>query len=171
MTMQHQITALDILEHKSPRMITLPPDATLGEAVEKMIENNIGAMLISDGDDIIGIWTERDHLKNSLAPGYDLKTNRIGDFMQTRLHTASGDTSIIALQETFLGLFIRHILIAEEGKHIGLLSVGDVMRAVLLQKDREIKELHQIASWEYYENWGWHRKHHGRKRDHSDKEE
>ncbi|MBW2711538.1 MAG: hypothetical protein JRC58_06540 [Deltaproteobacteria bacterium] len=56
-----------------------------------------------------------------------------------------------------MGLFIRHILIEKDGDYIGLLSIGDVLRATLIDQDRQIKELNKIASWEYYENWGWHR--------------
>lgn len=163
--MEQILTALDVLQLKSPRMITVPPDTTLDKAMQKMIEFNIGAMLVAKGEDIVGIWTERDHLKNSLIPGYDPKTQRINDFMQTDLYTAEGDTPILKLQEIFLGLFVRHILIVDLGRYAGLLSIGDVLRASLLQKDFEIKELHQIASWEYYENWGWHRKDHGKQKD------
>ncbi len=152
-------TALDVLEEKSPRMISVDREATLFEALERMVKHDIGAMLVKDEEDIVGIWTERDHLKKSLEPDYDPKTYRIGDFMQTELKSAAADTPILKLQELFLGLYIRHILIKQDEKYVGLLSVGDVIRASLLVKDREIRQLHQIASWEYYENWGWHRKH------------
>ncbi|MGM0454441.1 MAG: CBS domain-containing protein [Thermodesulfobacteriota bacterium] len=152
-------TALDILEEKSPRMISVDRDATLFDAIERMAAHNIGAMLVKDGDKIVGIWSERDHLEKSLEPGYDPKTCRIGDYMQTELKSAPAETPILKLQELFLGLYIRHILIKTEEKYVGLLSVGDVIRASLLVKDQEIRQLHQIASWEYYENWGWHRKH------------
>lgn len=163
--MEHLLTALDVLQLKSSKMITIPPDATLNAAIQKMVEKNIGAMLVEKDGEIVGIWTERDHLRNTLMPGYDPKTNRIGDCMQTGLYTAPADTSVLHLQEIFLGLFIRHILIVAQEKYIGLLSVGDVIRAVLLQKDREIRELNQIASWEYYENWGWDRKFRDKKKD------
>jgi len=163
--MEHLLKARDILGYKSPRMICVPPDATLGEAIEKMVGNKIGAMLVKEGEDIVGIWSERDHLMDTLTPGYDPKTARIRDYMKTDLHTAEADTSIIKLQELFLGLYIRHILIVEQGKQIGLLSIGDVMRATLIQKDRELKELYAIASWEYYENWGWHHKYKDPKKD------
>ena len=53
---------------------------------------------------------------------------------------------------------MRHILVEREGNYIGILSIGDVVRASLLEKDRQIKELNALASWEYYENWGWDRK-------------
>jgi hypothetical protein len=58
----------------------------------------------------------------------------------------------------FLGLFVRHILVTRKRETIGLLSIGDVMRASLLEKDLELRKLTAIASWEYYENWGWERK-------------
>jgi signal-transduction protein with cAMP-binding, CBS, and nucleotidyltransferase domain len=58
----------------------------------------------------------------------------------------------------FLGLFIRHVLIEKEGEYIGLLSIGDILRANMLEQDQKIKELNAVASWEYYENWGWDRK-------------
>jgi signal-transduction protein with cAMP-binding, CBS, and nucleotidyltransferase domain len=152
-------TAADILkEKKTPKMVTITENTTIYEAIAYMVKNKIGAMLISDGDDIKGIWTERDYLRNTMEPGFDPKTARIGDFMKTDLISAEYDTPIIKLQEKFLGLFIRHILIKKKKKYIGMLSVGDVVRASLLAKDNEIKDLNKIASWEYYENWSRRRR-------------
>jgi CBS domain-containing protein len=152
-------TAQDILkEKKAPEMVTISEDTIIYEAIALMVKYKIGAMLISNGDDIKGIWTERDYLRNTMEPGFDPKTARIGDYMKTDLISASYDTPIIRLQEKFLGLFIRHILIKKKKKYIGMLSVGDVIRASLLAKDNEIKDLNKIASWEYYENWSKRRK-------------
>jgi len=152
-------TAQDILkEKKIPKMVTISEDATVYDAIAFMVKNKIGAMLISNGDDIKGIWTERDYLRNTMEPGFDPKTARIGDYMQTNLISAPHDTPIIKLQEKFLGLFIRHILIKKKNIYIGMLSVGDVIRANLLAKDNEIRDLNKIASWEYYENWSRRRK-------------
>jgi len=134
-------------------MVTISEDTTIYDAIAYMVENKIGAMLISNGDDIKGIWTERDYLRNTMEPGFNPKTARIGDYMNTDLISAPHDTTIIKLQEKFLGLFIRHILIKKKNIYIGMLSVGDVIRASLLAKDNEIKDLNKIASWEYYENW------------------
>ncbi len=151
--------AQDILkEKKAPKMVTISEDATIYEAITLMVKNKIGAMLVSNGDDIKGIWTERDYLRNTMEPGFDPKTTRIRDYMKTDLISATHDTTIIKLQEKFLGLYIRHILIKKKKKYIGMLSVGDVIRASLLTKDDEIKNLNKIASWEYYENWSWSRK-------------
>jgi len=147
-------TAGDLLENKKNKdMVTIDENATLFEAIERMVAHRIGAMLVRKGDDIIGIWTERDLLRNIITPGFDPKTARIKDYMQTNLKCLPHDTPIMQLEEAFLGLFIRHHLIVKEDKCIGMLSIGDVLRASLLSKDKEIKVLNKIASWEYYENW------------------
>jgi signal-transduction protein with cAMP-binding, CBS, and nucleotidyltransferase domain len=151
-------TAEDILKDK-PRewKISVTADQTIAAAVEKMNRAGIGAILIEKDEDIIGIWTERDLLRSMSDPRFDPQTARIGDHMKTNLHWAGHDTDLMQLQEMFLGLFIRHILIRREHRFIGLLSIGDVLRASLLEKEKELKKLKKIASWQYYENWGWDR--------------
>ena len=59
--------------------------------------------------------------------------------------------------DKFLGKHMRHLLIEKNGEYIGILSIGDVMRATMLEKDEELKRLNAIVSWEYYENWKWER--------------
>ena len=78
--------------------------------------------------------------------------------MSSPLHCAAHDMTLLKLNEKFLGLFIRHLMIEKDGRQVGLISIGDVMRASMLEKDKQIRELNEIASWEYYEDWGWDRK-------------
>ena len=151
-------TAGDILNDKKRDMVTLRPDQTIREALERMQVNRIGAILVKREEKIVGIWTERDLARDILKREFDINTAAIGDHMTTRLYTAPVDTPILKLQEMFLGLFIRHLLITQGRKTVGLLSIGDVMRAGLLEKDTQIRDLTAMASWEYYENWGWDRK-------------
>jgi len=151
-------TAGDIINDKKRDMVTVRPEQTIREALERMQVNRIGAILVKRADKIVGIWTERDLARDILKPAFDIDTAKVGDHMTTRLYTAPDDTPLLKLQEMFLGLFIRHILITQRRKTIGLLSIGDVMRASLLDKDTQIRDLTAMASWEYYENWGWDRK-------------
>ena len=139
-------------------MVCISPDQVIREAIRLMTAKKIGAILVKKEDKIVGIWTERDLLYNSNQPEFDPNTDLIGDYMTTSLHTAHHDTSILKIKEMFLGLFIRHVIVEKDGVYIGLLSIGDVLRASLIEQDRQIKALNKIASWEYYENWGWHRK-------------
>ena len=152
-------TAEDILNDKRPfEIIAIRHDQTIAAAIERMNQANIGAILIKKAEEIVGIWTERDLLRAMGQPGFDPRKAMVGDHMKTLLHSAAWDTEVMRLEEMFIGLFIRHILIRKEGQYIGLLSIGDVLRASLLEKDRRIRELNTIASWQYYENWGWDRK-------------
>jgi len=145
----------ELLEGKRAGMVTIAPDKTVLEALRIMVEKNIGAILVEDQGRIVGIWTEKDFVRNSLQAGFHPAAARIGDCMVTTVHKAAWDTPLLKLQEMYLGLYTRYVLIEKEGRHVGLLSIGDVLRASLVQKDRQIKELNALASWEYYENWQW----------------
>jgi CBS domain-containing protein len=151
-------TAGDILNDKKRDMVAVRPEQTLREALERMQVNRIGAILVKRAEKVVGIWTERDLARDVLKPGFDIDSARVEDHMTPRLFTAPDDTPLLKLEEMFLGLFTRYILVMHRRKAIGLLSIGDVLRASLLEKDSQIKDLNAVASWEYYENWGWDRK-------------
>ena len=150
-------TAGEILKEKNREMVCISSDKTVRDAIRLMNDSNIGAILVKKNDQIVGIWTERDLLHNMNLPRFNPDMDLIEDYMTTGLYKISNDTSILKINEMFLGLFIRHILVEKDGIYIGLLSIGDVLRATLIEQDRQIKSLNKIASWEYYENWGWPR--------------
>lgn len=150
-------TAEEMVLEKNRPTVTIDASKPIIDALKLMNDHKIGAILVNEGGRSVGIYTERDLLRNMADRGFDPQTSRIGDYMTIPLKTAPHDTSLLKLKEMFLGLFIRHIMIEKEGNHIGLLSIGDVLRASLLEQDRQIKDLNAIASWEYYENWGWDR--------------
>ncbi len=151
-------TAQDILNEKQRDMVWTTGDQSVYVAVRLMADNSIGAVLIKADDRFAGIFSERDLLRNTANPDFNPKTARVGDYMSSPLHSAPFDTNLLKLKEKFLGLFIRHLMIEKQGRQIGMLSIGDVLRASLLEQDKQIKELNAIASWEYYEDWGWDRK-------------
>ncbi len=149
-------TAKDILSEKGFQIIAVPPDSTLCEALKKMVKHNIGAIAIrEDEQEPRGIWTERDLMRQTYEPNFDPKTAKIGDYMTKELKKVDASASIYKMLEMFLGLRLRHVFVTENEKTIGLLSTGDVIQAALHEKDRELKELNEMVSWEYYENWRW----------------
>ena len=151
-------TAEDILNEKKRDVVWIRKEQCVFDAVQLMVENAIGAILVKEDDQYVGIFTERDLLRNLTAPGFDPKTALVADYMSSPLHCGTHDMTLLKLNEKFLGLFIRHLMIEKDGRQVGLISIGDVMRASMLEKDKQIKELNEIASWEYYEDWGWDRK-------------
>ena len=148
-------TALDIVNNKDKDIITIPEDSTIYDALKVMVKNHIGAILVTRDEKIVGVWSERDLMEDTLKEGFDPRKAIMKDYMTTNLVSASFDDSIYSLLDKFLGRRLRHLLIEKEGEYIGFLSTGDVIKANLWEKTRELKELNAIVSWEYYENWRW----------------
>jgi CBS domain-containing protein len=147
-----------IIAEKGSEVVTVSKDQTLFEAVQLMNEKKIGAILVQEGDQMVGIWTERDYLRNSSDPDFNPHQAKVADYMSSPLHFAEYNANLTQLEEMFLGLYLRHIPVQKNGEFIGMVSIGDVLRASLLDKDHQIKQLNSLASWQYYENWGWNRK-------------
>lgn len=146
-------TARDILNEKGGHLVTINADATVFQAVSVMTQNRVGAIVVVEEEKIVGIWTERDLMFRVLEEGFDAKTARLNDNMSVNLITANVEEPAFKLYDKFLGRRIRHLLIEDGGDIIGLLSVGDVMKASLLEKSEEVDELNHMVSLEYYENW------------------
>ncbi len=146
--------AIDLLLEKDRPMISVTPDTTIFDALQIMVENNIGAIVVSENDRVIGIWTERDLMHASARPDFDRHTALIKDYMQSELKTVNFDEPIYRMQDRILGMYIRHLFVVKDEKIIGLLSAGDITRACLLERTKELESV----SMEYYENWRWERK-------------
>lgn len=151
-------TAEEMLKEKDIDIISVPHDASVEDAINLMIKNQIGAIIIKKEEEIVGIWTERDLMRNTLTAGFDSKKANIGDYMITGLKSAPHTDTVYMLKDKFIGLRLRHLLIEKEGKYIGVLSTSDVIKASLQEKDQELQELNAIVSWDYYENWRWRKK-------------
>jgi len=107
-------------------------------ALQMMVENKVGSTLVKEGSRIVGIYTERDLMRDHMSRG-----------LKFAPHT---DTAY-DLMDKFLGLRLRHLLIDRDDEFIGLLSIGDVIKAALQDKTREFEVLERIANWQYHEEW------------------
>lgn len=146
-------TAEEILQEKEREIISVPKTTTINNALKIMVEKKIGAMLVKENDDIVGIWTERDLMRNLVTDGFDPETAEIGNHMSTNLQFVANTDSVYALQDKFLGMRLRHLLVKKGDSYIGMLSIGDVIRAILIDKTTELENLNAKYNWEYYEDW------------------
>ena len=152
------ITAEDILKEKGGDIICVSPESTLEEALKVMLAKKIGAIVVKDSEELVGIWTERDLMRNTVNENFDPSHAQIKDYMSTHLLSAPHSDSIYSLMDKFLGKRIRHLLIEKGGKFIGFLSSGDVTKALLVEKTEELEKLSKIVHMDYYENWRWKNK-------------
>jgi signal-transduction protein with cAMP-binding, CBS, and nucleotidyltransferase domain len=152
---RHMKTASDMIQAKGDEIVRVPEGTTVLDALKRMNQRNVGAILITRDDKPVGIWTERDLLRNILDPAFDPRTLRIEDVMTKDLIFAPHTDTVYNLMDKFLGLRVRHLIIEKEGRTIGVVSGGDVMKASIQEKDAELKQLNSMVGWDYYENWCW----------------
>lgn len=148
-------TAEEIVKEQAHDIACVSPETTIKEALVEMTSLNIGAIMVKEGSNYVGIWTERDLMRNVLMDGFNPDTALIKDYMTRTLQYAEHSETIWQLQDKFLGLRIRHLLIKKGDNYIGMVSSGDVTRHGLNEKTDELKKLNKMVSWEYYENWRW----------------
>jgi signal-transduction protein with cAMP-binding, CBS, and nucleotidyltransferase domain len=154
-----KITAEEIVKDIGEEPLCVPPETTVFDAVKLMLQKKRSAVLIKENDQYAGIWTERDVMKNLVLEGFDPKTSKVGEHMSSPIISVPHTYHIFQLIDKFLGHDLRHLLVEKEGKYIGLLYAKDVIRAGLTKRTEELKELDEMVSLEFYENWKWRKKH------------
>lgn len=131
------MTLEEILRSKGSTVFTIGPDAVLEQAISRLVDHNIGSLVVcsrdvTQGECPIGIITERDILHaSSSKSGHNLATTRVEEVMSTDLSMAS-TTDLV---ESVMGLMtkkrIRHLPVVTQGRLVGLVSIGDIVKAQL----------------------------------------
>ena len=123
-------------------VVTVSRATTVREAVQCMKQNQIGALMVTDqGNAPIGIFTERDLMLRVVYEGVDPKTALIGDYMTEKLFSVSPERTVSDAAHEVQARHIRHLPILRDGKLIGLLSLRDLLRELLLVKRAEVQAL------------------------------
>ena len=147
------IVAEDLIKDKNRAFVGAATTATVGDAVSLIAKENVGFLLVSEGDDVVGIWSERDLARDLAADGFGIETETLGTCMSQPLLSCEWNESVYSLMDKFLGLRVRHLLVKKEGAFIGLLSAGDVMKASIRAKDQEWAQTNAGLRWDYCEEW------------------
>jgi signal-transduction protein with cAMP-binding, CBS, and nucleotidyltransferase domain len=127
---------------------------TVYDAVKSMTSNNVGALLVMKDDDsggIAGIITERDYLRKIIVQGRSSKTTKVGDIMteENKLITVTPDTKVLKAMELMTVHRIRHIPVSEDRKMKGMVSIGDVVGAVVREHRQEVERLNAYIQGQY----------------------
>ncbi|XP_058092076.1 CBS domain-containing protein CBSX3, mitochondrial-like isoform X2 [Magnolia sinica] len=129
-------------------------DDTVYDAVKHMTQNNVGSLVVlKPGEQklIAGILTERDYLRKIVVQGRSSKTTRVGEIMtdENKLITVTSDTNIMRAMQLMTDKHIRHVPVID-AKVVGLISIVDVVRAVVEQQGMEVKHLSEFIRGDYY---------------------
>jgi CBS domain-containing protein len=136
----------NIIQNKGNAVFSVKPDITVYNALELMVDKSIGALLIVDQDKLIGIFTERDYARKLVVKGKASRDTLIREVMTENPITVTLDTSIEECMKIMSDKHIRHLPIAENGKLLGLISIGDVVKYVIEEQKFIIESLEQYIS-------------------------
>jgi CBS domain-containing protein len=120
---------------------SVAPTDTVYRALELMADKNIGAVLVREKDEILGIFTERDYLRKVILKGRSSRDTQIQEIMSTDMITVSPSFSLEACMQLMQEHYIRHLPVLEDGRLVGLVSMRDVVNAVLTHKENRIEFL------------------------------
>ncbi len=136
----------NLLDSKGREVLTVDPDATIREAIEKMAEISGGTALIMEGETVVGIVSERDVMRKVLLKGKRLHEVRVREIMSTDLITITPDTSLEECMKLITDKRIRHLPVLRDGHLCGIISIGDVVKYLIVEKDFKIKNLEAYIS-------------------------
>jgi len=131
----------EILGDKGTRVLSIEASASVFEAVQEMVEANVGSLLVTDRDDIVGIVTERDYLRRVTLEDRTDKDTAVGEIMSAPLVVVTPDTDIDECMAIMTDRRIRHLPVVEDGDVVGVVSIGDLVKFKSRQQSFEIQYL------------------------------
>ena len=140
------ISIHNLLDGKGYQIHSVSPDTTVYDAIKLMAELGIGALLVMENDRIAGIFSERDYTRKIVLNNRSSRDTPVRDIMTVNVISVNADQNIEDCMATMSRFEIRHLPVVDQGKPIGMLSVKDVLRSLLQEKEFIISQLENYIS-------------------------
>lgn len=134
-------TVGQILANKGGQIHSVSPSHTVFEALQLMAQKDISAVLVIEGDRLVGIFTERDYARKIILHGRTSRDSRIGELMSQNLLTVSPSQTVEEIMSIMTENRFRHLPVVDHGKLIGIVTIGDTVKAMLDQQQQTIRQL------------------------------
>jgi len=144
-----QGTVADMLAFKGNVVHAVAPDTTVLDAISQMDSKRVGALLVMDGDKLVGILSERDYTRKVILLGRASKDTLVTEIMTAKVLVVRPQTSLGECLKVVTEHGFRHLPVVDDGKVIGLLSIGDLVRAVVAQQAETITSLKSYIGSDY----------------------
>jgi CBS domain-containing protein len=117
------------------------PDTTVYDALRLMADKDVGALLVMDNDQLVGIVSERDYARKIILHGKSSRDTLVSDMMTRVVYTIHPAQTVQECMELMIDKHIRHLPVVEEGRVLGVISIGDVLKDIIYQQKVSIKSL------------------------------
>ena len=135
-----------LLEQKGSDVWSIRPGATVYEALEMLAEKGIGALMVVEDDHLVGILSERDYARRVVLQGRESRSTPVRDIMTANVLTVTRESTTGDCMEVMTNERIRHLPVVEGDEVVGLISIGDVVRAVIEEQRFLIEQLESYIS-------------------------
>lgn len=135
-----------LLDSKGRDIISVTADVSVLDAIKLMAEKMIGSLLIMQGEELQGIMTERDYARKVIIKGRSSETTEVGEIMTTDVCSATSQETVNDCMALMTKRKIRHLPVIDDGTVVGMLSIGDLVQAIISDQQEEIQHLEQYIS-------------------------
>ncbi len=133
----------DILKSKKVGILTIAPDATVLAAIQLMAEKNVGSLLVVEGDKLVGIITERDYSRKVILAGKSSSNTLVKEIMTQKLVVIQPSSTIEECMVLMIENSVRYLPVIEDGRAIGVISIGNVVNTIISEQNIVINNLQQ----------------------------
>jgi CBS domain-containing protein len=134
-------TVREIVDTKGSTVWSITPDATVYDALKLMAEKEIGALLVLDQGQVLGILSERDYARKVILKGKFSKDVPVREIMTDRVLYVRPRQTVEECMALMVDKNVRHLPVIEAEKIVGIISIGDVVKVIIEQKEHHIEEL------------------------------
>lgn len=135
-----------LLEAKGSNIISIQPDASVLDAIKLMAEKGIGSLVVTKGEELQGIVTERDYARKVIIKGRASDSTKISEIMTADVVTASSDKTVNQCMAIMTEKKCRHLPVVDDGELVGMISIGDLVQAIIADQAEEIEQLEHYIS-------------------------
>ncbi len=136
-------TVQQLLDEKEHRLLTIAPDASVLDALKLMAERDVGALVVLDAEKLVGIFSERDYARKIILFGKSSKETSVSEIMTSRVVCVRPEQTADACMSLMTEKRVRHLPVLSGKKVIGIISIGDVVRAMISDQQHTIEQLEQ----------------------------
>ena len=130
-----------LLDNKGRAVVSVPPDASVLEAVKLMADKAIGSLVVIEDDRLCGIITERDYARKVIIKGRSSETTSVAEIMSTDVLTTSDSQTVKECMELMTEKKIRHLPVVDGERVVGMISIGDLVEAIIADQQEAIQHL------------------------------
>ena len=136
----------DILQVKGDAVVSVSPDTIIFDALSLMSKFNVGAVLVMDNDKLVGVFTERDYARKIILKGRTSLDTSVSEIMSDELITVHPEESIAECMVLMSDKRVRHLPVVQNGKLIGIISIGDVVKYIIEEQEVVIEHFKMYIS-------------------------